>query len=754
MKITKFTIFILIFLLSLSYYSPHTTYANEQSAKEDKINDNETEVDALEAQEEKATEEERESFEEINRSQTVNLKNSSTPAVLEKGVHDDRVIELKEKLTQIGFGPFDSLDDYFDDTVERAVERLQEYYGISVTGVADEVTLARIEEILASPFQKGKRHEGTIKMKEDLDILGFLSFNNPTTLYGSVTESGVKAFQEANNLPVSGIYEEVTKQQLESQATGPLKNGMYREDAIELKENLVSLGFASFHNPNTFFGSQTEKAVEDFQAYYSLSVTGVADEASLAKMEEILASPFQKGKRHEGTIKMKEDLAILGILSFNNPTTLYGSVTESGVKAFQEANNLPVSGIYEEVTKQHVETQATGPLKKGMYRADAIELKQNLVSLGFASFANPNTYFGSQTEKAVKTLQSYYSISATGIVDATTLRRIKEILDSPFQNGKRHEKTVNMKEDLERLGFLNFNNPTTYFGSTTEAGVKSFQRYFNLPVSGIAEPNTFAEMEKILSTPFQSGKRHQDTIEIKENLAALGYLDFDNPTTYYGSITEKAVSQFQKDKNLTVNGLVDSVTHKQINTAVENRVVKIFLDPGHGAHDPGGKGYGLYEKNVVLDIALRASEILTNNYTGVKVKLSRTDDVFLKLEDRAKMANQWGADYFVSIHNNAFNGRANGFESFIFNGNVSNETITKQNEMHDYISKELNVYDRGKKSANFSVLRNSNMPSILLEYLFIDNYTENSLLKNKAYRNILGKITADAIANTYNLKRR
>ncbi|WP_052360612.1 peptidoglycan-binding protein [Oceanobacillus manasiensis] len=491
-------------------------------------------------------------------------------APLEKGMYREDAIKLKEDLVRLQFASFSNPNTYFGSQTEQAVKDFQTYYSLPVTGVADNPTLEKIEKVLSSPFQKGKRHQETIKMKENLAILGYLSFDNPTTYFGSVTEAGVKAFQEANGLPVTGIYEEVTRQQVEAQATAPLKKGMYREDAIELKENLVHLGFAFFSNPNTYFGSQTEQAVENFQDYYSLPVTGVADKSTIGKIEELLASPFQKGKRHEGTIKMKEDLAILGYLSFDNPTTLFGSVTEAAVIAFQEANGLPISGIYEEVTRQEVEAQATGPLKKGMYREDAIELKEKLVRLGFASFSNPNIYFGSQTERAVEDFQAYYSLSVTGIVEESTIEKIEEILSSPFQNGERHEMTIGMKEDLERLGFVSFDNPTTFYGSSTEAGVKAFQEHFDLPVSGIAEPNTFAKIEEILSSPFQKGKSHQDTIKIKENLVKLGISSFVNPNEYYGPKTEEGIKEFQELYELPVSGIADVVTVEALELAANS----------------------------------------------------------------------------------------------------------------------------------------------------------------------------------------
>ncbi|WP_461183838.1 N-acetylmuramoyl-L-alanine amidase, partial [Virgibacillus kimchii] len=208
--------------------------------------------------------------------------------------------------------------------------------------------------------------------------------------------------------------------------------------------------------------------------------------------------------------------------------------------------------------------------------------------------------------------------------------------------------------------------------------------------------------------------------------------------------TERAVMDFQEAYGLAVSGIADEVTLKNIKNEVNNNVVKIFLDPGHGGSDSGGTGYGLKEKNVALDIALKTAEVLTSQYLGIEIKLSRTTDTFIELVDRANMANEWGADYFVSFHANAFNGSASGFESYIFNGNVSDETRERQRDIHNYLIDRIEVNDRGMKEDNFSVLRNTSMPAILLEYMFIDNAIENALLKDANYRDWLGQITAEA----------
>ncbi|HLQ71774.1 MAG TPA: N-acetylmuramoyl-L-alanine amidase [Bacillota bacterium] len=186
----------------------------------------------------------------------------------------------------------------------------------------------------------------------------------------------------------------------------------------------------------------------------------------------------------------------------------------------------------------------------------------------------------------------------------------------------------------------------------------------------------------------------------------------------------------------------------------QNGTVKVFLDPGHGGSDPGAHSNGLNEKDMVLDIALKTKEVLDNEYIGVETNMSRMTDHFVELLDRSIMANNWGADYFISFHLNSFDGSASGFESYIYNGNVSPETSTRQLHIHTFLADRLDVLDRGRKRANFSVLRNTAMPALLNEYMFIDNPRENEMLQEKSYRDYLGKLTADAIADTYDLEKK
>jgi N-acetylmuramoyl-L-alanine amidase len=171
-------------------------------------------------------------------------------------------------------------------------------------------------------------------------------------------------------------------------------------------------------------------------------------------------------------------------------------------------------------------------------------------------------------------------------------------------------------------------------------------------------------------------------------------------------------------------------------------MVRIVLDAGHGGNDPGAVANGLKEKDLTLAIAKHIGRMLAE-YEGVEVHYTRTDDRFLELSERAAIANKLKADYFISIHINA--GGGTGFESYIYNGNVNAKTIAYQNVIHAEIMRAIGgVKDRGKKRANYAVLRETNMPAILTENLFIDNANDAAKLKSDqflqqiAYGHVIG----------------
>jgi N-acetylmuramoyl-L-alanine amidase len=219
---------------------------------------------------------------------------------------------------------------------------------------------------------------------------------------------------------------------------------------------------------------------------------------------------------------------------------------------------------------------------------------------------------------------------------------------------------------------------------------------------------------------------------------------------------------------------------------------RVVIDPGHGGHDPGAIGpKKLFEKDVVLDIALRLQKILSRD-PNLDVYLTRDTDVFIPLEQRTAIANSKNADLFVSIHANASLQRdAKGFETYFLNwtndkeamkvaareNQISLKKMQKMQEGRDVLNVMLSdlkrdnkrdesmalahsiqdtladtlqknyshSVDLGVKWAPFYVLFGAQMPSVLVEVSFISNPLEEKLLSRDNYRDVLAKSIASGI---------
>ncbi|SET49052.1 N-acetylmuramoyl-L-alanine amidase [Salinibacillus kushneri] len=183
--------------------------------------------------------------------------------------------------------------------------------------------------------------------------------------------------------------------------------------------------------------------------------------------------------------------------------------------------------------------------------------------------------------------------------------------------------------------------------------------------------------------------------------------------------------------------------------------MKLYLDPGHGGSDTGASGNGLDEKHIVLDIARRIRDILVSEYENVNVRMSRTDDSTVSLSQRTNDANAWGADYYLSIHCNAFNGSATGYEDYIhISLSDSSQTAEYQDIMHEEITKVNQLRDRGQKKANFHVLRETTMSALLTENGFIDNVNDADLLRDPSYRQTLARGHVNGLASAFSLQRK
>lgn len=152
----------------------------------------------------------------------------------------------------------------------------------------------------------------------------------------------------------------------------------------------------------------------------------------------------------------------------------------------------------------------------------------------------------------------------------------------------------------------------------------------------------------------------------------------------------------------------------------------IVIDPGHGGGDPGGTGLGLEEKSIVLDTSERFRDLLqadTEDTTGGgswTTYLTRDSDQFIELAARSAYANSLDADRFLSVHANAFGtASANGTETFSYSATGTGANL--RNLIQEEMVSAWQLTDRGNKTGNFSVLRNTAMPAELHELGFVTN---------------------------------
>lgn len=201
-------------------------------------------------------------------------------------------------------------------------------------------------------------------------------------------------------------------------------------------------------------------------------------------------------------------------------------------------------------------------------------------------------------------------------------------------------------------------------------------------------------------------------------------------------------------------------------TTTERKKV-IYIDPGHGAHDSGAKFEGVSEKSLNLDISnYLVKELEEMDYL---VMMTRTNDTFIPLIDRSKDGNLGKADIFVSIHHNSLGGRgtARGIETFIQNSSgyvanrknfqVNDPRIRKSVELADFVQNDLikgtGLRSRGVRGSNLSVLRNTQMPAILVELGFMDHSKELSIIKEADYQKKAAKSIAKGIEKYFNNNR-
>ncbi len=205
------------------------------------------------------------------------------------------------------------------------------------------------------------------------------------------------------------------------------------------------------------------------------------------------------------------------------------------------------------------------------------------------------------------------------------------------------------------------------------------------------------------------------------------------------SISNNVLSRSAKNGDVTISSGTAANTGNT-STNVGKSVRKIVIDAGHGGKDPGAEGAnGNQEKSVTLDIATKVANILKSD-PSFDVYMTREDDTFITLEDRPRIANEIGADAFVSIHGNTYTDPAvSGTETYYYD----EDDIELSEFVHKELVDTLGFHDRGVKQEGWVVLTHSDVPSILLELGYLTNANEEAALLDEDTQSH----TAQAIVN-------
>lgn len=236
----------------------------------------------------------------------------------------------------------------------------------------------------------------------------------------------------------------------------------------------------------------------------------------------------------------------------------------------------------------------------------------------------------------------------------------------------------------------------------------------------------------------------------------------------------------------------------QCQEIISTKIKTVVIDAGHGGQDPGALGSISREKDITLAIASKLRDILSNQFNDLKIIMTREDDYFVKLIDRAEIANKNKADLFISIHANSNVKRdVKGVEFWVLGLHKAGENLDvakKENEVVNleggdlvskygfdpnspegtiimtmkqglYLDKSIQIaksieknfaiesaqVNRGTKQAGFVVLYKTAMPSVLVEVGFISNRDEEAFLNSESGQNDIAQKIANAFAE-YKLK--
>lgn len=277
---------------------------------------------------------------------------------------------------------------------------------------------------------------------------------------------------------------------------------------------------------------------------------------------------------NKGVRKLKSNLNDLGFGKVIVSDKL-GNVGIAKMKEFQLYYNLPNPGTLNLEVLVKMDEILSSTLSVGDIHDVLVFVKRYLNIIYTRERIRLSSKFGRVTERVLKKYQKKKRLPVNGRLDENLIILLREEVSNLANKNKRKNASAKyVKETLNKLGFAGIDTKGS-LGAFATARLKEFQEFYNLEVSGSVNVDTLLKFEELLSSPYQLDRTNDKIVTLKEDLISLGYGPIAR-SKKFGRVMQKRVRKFQREHDLPVNGIIDSVTMKKIEKLTKITEKKTF----------------------------------------------------------------------------------------------------------------------------------------------------------------------------------